>query len=97
MDTRVTLSVFLDGAVAMGCSVAGLFFLRFWRDSDDRLFVMFALAFWMFAASYALLGLAPLVDETRPYAFLLRVTGFGIIVAGIAIRYRNIGRGEPRH
>lgn len=90
------MTVFLDGSVAMGCAMAGLFFLRFWRESDDRLFVAFALAFWMFAAHYALIGLAPLADETRPYAFLLRVIGFSIIVVGIAVRYRHIGRHRSR-
>ena len=35
------------GALAMACWVAGLFFLRFWRLSRDRLFVFFVLAFWL--------------------------------------------------
>ena len=41
---------FLHGAIAMGFAVAGLYFLRFWRDTGDRLFAFFAAAFWVFAA-----------------------------------------------
>ena len=34
----------LGGATVMACFVVGLFFLRFWRTTDDRLFGFFALA-----------------------------------------------------
>lgn len=30
----------------MASAVVGLFFLRMWRESRDRLYVMFAAAFW---------------------------------------------------
>ena len=36
------MNAFFQGTVAMGCAVAGLFFLRFWRDARDRLFLLFA-------------------------------------------------------
>jgi uncharacterized membrane protein HdeD (DUF308 family) len=36
---------FVMGAIAMASTMAALFFLRFWRDTGDRLFAMFALAF----------------------------------------------------
>jgi hypothetical protein len=36
---------FIMGAIAMASAVVALFFLRFWRDTGDRLFAMFALAF----------------------------------------------------
>jgi len=41
------LDYFVSGAVAFGYGMAGLFFLRFWKRTSDRLFVMFALAFWL--------------------------------------------------
>ncbi len=85
---------FLDGAVAMGCIVAALFFLRFWRDSRDRLFLSFSIAFWIFAANYAMLGLVPLADEERPYIFLLRLLAFVAILWGIVDK--NSGRSQRR-
>ena len=36
---------FLIGATAMACWVAMRFFLRFWRETCDRLFLMFSAAF----------------------------------------------------
>jgi hypothetical protein len=36
---------FLMGAIAMASTIVALFFLRFWRETGDRLFAMFALAF----------------------------------------------------
>jgi uncharacterized membrane protein HdeD (DUF308 family) len=36
---------FIMGAIAMASAVVALFFVRFWRDTGDRLFAMFALAF----------------------------------------------------
>ena len=83
------MSTFLDGAVAMGCVVAGLFFLRFWRDTADRLFLYFASAFWVFAIGYGVLGMVPLADEKRQYVFLLRLVGFGAIIWGIAQKNRG--------
>ncbi len=88
------MAVFLDGAVAMGCAVAGLFFLRFWRNSRDDLFVYFAVAFWVFAISYAVLGLVPLADEKRPYVFVVRLFGFGAILWGVAWKNRGNRRGR---
>ena len=85
------MALFLDGALALGYAVAGLYFFRFWRDSDDDLFACFAVAFWMFAISYAVPGLVPLADEKRPYVFLIRLIGFGAILWGVARKNRSSG------
>ena len=81
--------IFLQGAVAMGCAVAGLFFLRFWRDSGDRLFRWFALSFWVMALSYALLGLIAFATEWRVYVFVLRLVAFSLILFGIFEKNRR--------
>ena len=36
-----TFSLLISGALTMGYLVAGLFFYRFWRESRDRLFLLF--------------------------------------------------------
>ena len=41
------LSNFLSGAITMGFLAGGLFFLRFWRETRDQLFLTFAVAFWL--------------------------------------------------
>jgi hypothetical protein len=47
---------FIMGAITMASVVIALFFLRFWRDTGDRLFALFALAFLLLGITRA--GLA---------------------------------------
>jgi Family of unknown function (DUF5985) len=81
--------MFLNGAAAMGCLVAALLFLRFWRDSHERLFFFFSVAFWIFAVNYGVLGLVPLAQERRWYVFMLRLVGFLAILWGIVQKNRQ--------
>jgi hypothetical protein len=89
LGRRIDMNTFLQGGVAMGCAVAGLFFLRFWRDSRDRLFMWFALAFWMLAGSYVLLGVISLATEWRVYVFVVRLAAFCFILVGIYEKNRQ--------
>jgi hypothetical protein len=80
---------FLYGAAAMACGTIGLLFFRFWRQSMDRLFLMFALAFWMLAVDRTVLGLVSLATEWRAYVFLLRLVAFCLILYGIVEKNRR--------
>jgi hypothetical protein len=80
----------LNGATAMSCLAVGLFFVRFWRESNDRLFLCLAVAFAVFAMNYAVLGFFPLADERRVYAFALRLVGFVAILAGLMWKNREM-------
>jgi uncharacterized protein DUF5985 len=80
-------------AVVMASATVGLFFLRFWRDTRDRLFLMFALAFWALAANW--LGLAVYSDQTveaRTPFYVLRLLAFLLIVVAIADKNRAAAR-----
>jgi len=68
--------------------IAGLFFLRFWRETGDRLFVFFAGAFWCLALSWILLALLDPTDETRPYAYAIRLVAFGLIIVATVDKNR---------
>lgn len=74
---------FLSGAVTTGFIVAAVFFLRFWRKTADRLFLAFATAFFLLALNQALALWLGAADERVGYAYLLRVIGFVLILAGI--------------
>jgi hypothetical protein len=76
------------GALAMACWVAGLFFLRFWRLSRDRLFVFFVLAFWLLALNWLGLGLLS-GPETRHQVTWLRLIAFSLIIVGIVDKNRR--------
>jgi hypothetical protein len=80
---------FLSGAIAMGFLVAGLFFLRFWRRSEDGLFLAFAFAFWLLGAGQALLTLTNIPVEERSWLYLVRLAAFSLILVSIALKNRK--------
>lgn len=82
-----TLTHFVSGGIAMACMVAGLFFLRFWRKSRDRLFILFAIAFWILAVNRLALTFTQ-VDETRTYLYMVRLLAFLVILAAIVDKNR---------
>ncbi|HEX6961002.1 MAG TPA: DUF5985 family protein [Lacipirellula sp.] len=57
---------FIMGAIAMASAVVALFFFRFWRDTGDRLFAMFALAFLLLGITR--MGLAMAHDTPKAAA-----------------------------
>ena len=78
----------ISGAIMMASAAAGLFFLRFWRKTRDRLFLVFALAFWILA-----LNRVPLLfvteDETRTYFYVVRLVAFLLILGAIVDKNRK--------
>ena len=74
---------FVYGVLAAGYLIAGVFFLRFWARMRDRLFLVFALAFWLLAANQTLLGLLDLEREEQSWLYLIRLIAFTLIIAGI--------------
>ena len=78
------------GAIAAGYAVAGLFFLRFWRDTRDRLFALFALAFLVLAANRVAGGLLAAPD--RDPVYWVRFAAFAVILAAVVDKNRSGGR-----
>jgi hypothetical protein len=74
---------FLSGAITLGFLVGAGFFVRFWRQTDDRLFLAFAIAFVLLALNQALSQWLGAADERVAYTYLLRVLGFALILAAI--------------
>lgn len=86
---NATVEPFLLGALAMASLIAGLFFLRFWTVSRDRLFVFFSLGFFVLGLTWTLLGLFHPGEETRHYYYVLRLVAFALIIAGIVEKNRR--------
>ena len=88
--TPQMITQFLLGLVVMGSVVAGLFFLRFWRKTRDRLFIIFALAFWILALNWALLALInPMGEAKRSLFYVLRLVAFILIIYAIIDKNRT--------
>lgn len=83
---------FSNGVIVMGYLLAGLFFLRFWRDTRDRLFAVFAAAFWLFGLQRLLLSVIDVEAEHEALFYLLRLVGFLLIIWAVVDKNR-VGAG----
>ncbi len=77
----------LNGALFMGYVMAGVFFLRFWREAHDRLFAWFAVAFLLLALQRALLTFVHL--EWGPMFYTVRLVAFVVIIVAIVDKNRR--------
>ena len=83
----------LMGAVATTSFVAALFFLRFWRQTRDTFFLLFAIAFGLDAVSRIALGVSQVSEQTEPLFYLARLLMFGLIIVAIIQKNRPSRRG----
>ena len=88
---QTDLNRFLLGAIVMACFTVGLFFLRFWRKTRDRLFVIFAIAFWLLALNWLALAFTE-QDEVRTALYVVRLLAFVLILVGIWDKNRGARR-----
>ena len=84
----VLLNNILRGALAMSCAVAALFFLRFWKDTGDRLFAFFALAFVVIAVNRLSIAQPP-VPGRGDHVYWIRFVAFALILAAILDKHRT--------
>jgi hypothetical protein len=78
---------FLLGGVVAMCLAAGLKFLLFWRRTHDRLFLIFAVAFWTLGANWLALAVIN-QDEARTVLYAVRLLAFLLILWGIIDKNR---------
>jgi len=88
------MRIYAWGLLTMASVVAALFFLRFWRETRERLFAFFSLAFLGLGATW--LGLAiinhPADEAQQEYAYVVRLVAFVILIIGIIDKNRRSGR-----
>jgi hypothetical protein len=82
---------FVSGAVCLAYLVAGLFFLRFWMETRDRLFAAFAGAFAILAANRGLMVLFREVHEAHSWLYLVRLLAYLLFLAAILDKNRSGG------
>lgn len=84
-----TLAGLIAGAVAAGYAVAGLFFAKFWSRTRDRLFAMFAVAFWILALQRIAIILSESWLEDTTWLYVLRLIAFLLILVAIVDKNRQ--------
>jgi hypothetical protein len=77
------MNTFLNGAITMGCLASGLFFLKFWKNTHDRLFALFAVAFWLLALDRLLIVTSQTSEISSPIQYLARLGAFVVIICAI--------------
>jgi hypothetical protein len=83
---------FISGATFLAYIVAALFFLRFWKETKDRLFALFAVAFAVLGVNRILLTYFAEPHEARTLLYLVRLLAYLVILAAIVDK----NRGRPR-
>lgn len=78
------MSDFISGAIMMTFGTTGLFFWRFWKKSGDRLYVLFAAAFWIMALNRLMvpIGMAEGFEDLPVY-YIVRLVAFLLILTAI--------------
>lgn len=88
MDILVVKGMLLGG-ITVGSVIAGLFFLRFWHRTSDRLFLYFSLAFFLMALNPMLMAITAVSSEEHPFIYLIRLVAYGLIIFGIVDKNRK--------
>ena len=79
----------LSGALMMACLVTGMFFIRFWKKTYDRLFLIFSFAFFLLAVERIVLGILGARSEPTPEVYYIRLAAFVMILIGIIDKNRS--------
>jgi hypothetical protein len=90
------LNQFLLGGIVVACFAVGLFFLRFWKKGHERLFAIFAVAFWLLGINWLALAFTRGKDEVQTALYVVRLAAFILIIIGIIDKNRPRGAGGDR-
>lgn len=86
------MDLILLGAIAMASLTAGLFFLRFWKDTGDRFFLFFSVSFFVEGLNRFALAMTVDPNEGRPLFYFVRFLSFLLIL--IAIADKNLAKNQ---
>jgi uncharacterized membrane protein HdeD (DUF308 family) len=79
----------VSGMLVAGYAVAALFFLRFWTQSRDRLFALFAVAFGVLGIQRLALAISSAPVEEQTHLYVLRLAAFAVIAFAIIDKNRR--------
>jgi len=80
---------FLSGMLTAVTAAIAVFFLKFMRESKDRLYGFFSAAFAVLAIDWLAHALFNPRHESQHYLFLIRLLAFLLIIAGIVDKNRS--------
>lgn len=90
MAELVFIQTFMNGATMVASLVITLFFLRFYRDTRDRFFLLFSQAFFLLGVERVVLELIGRTSsETHSGVYLFRCLAFIIIIYAVIDKNRH--------
>jgi hypothetical protein len=81
---------FVSGAIMMIYVINSLFFLRFWKRTNERLFAYFSFSFALLGLERFVLAHFILPNESQPVIYLIRLLAFILIGVGILDKNRSM-------
>lgn len=79
----------ISGAITMGYLVVSLFFLKYWRRSQDRLFLFFSIAFAILGCQRLVLQWTGERMEDTTVFYVIRLVAFAMILFAIWDKNRS--------
>jgi hypothetical protein len=92
MENSYIINNVISGAITACYVVVGLFFLRFWQRSRDRLFIFFSIAFFILAMQRLALAVTTQTNENTLFLYVIRLLAFLLILAAIIDKNRSSKR-----
>jgi hypothetical protein len=85
----VPVNAFMEGAITTAALAVAVFFLRYWKQTADRLFMAFAVAFAFFGASSIALYLAAGHPDGQVWVYALRAATFAALIVAVLDKNLN--------
>ncbi|HRO67973.1 MAG TPA: DUF5985 family protein [Pseudobdellovibrionaceae bacterium] len=89
MNPLTITGAFLVGAITMASFVIGLFFIKFYLRTRDRLLLLFGNAFLLLGVERILLMGVSQEYEARSFIYFIRLVAFSMIIIGIVLKNRE--------
>jgi hypothetical protein len=83
------VSLFISGMLAAAYAIAALYFLKFRRQTSDRLFGFFAAAFALLFVQRCALALASGIIADTAWYYAIRLLAFALIIVAIIDKNRT--------
>jgi hypothetical protein len=80
---------FLQAGAAVGSWIVAMFLFKFWRESRERLLLLFSLAFLVLGLNWMLVSTFHPGGETRHLFYVVRLVAFLLILGAILDKNRR--------
>jgi hypothetical protein len=84
--SNVMVQGFLLGVIACSSMVAGMYFLKFWRQTRDSLFLAFGAAFIVEGINRASLLMVDQPNRGHVVVYLVRLACYALILGAIVLK-----------